>query len=321
MGQGATQQNFQPNDDNDDKATHGAPASETRLESAIQLPDGRQLAYADYGEPNGFPVFLFHGTPGTGRSWGLIPGDPFPRGLRLIAPDRPGYGRSTHNPNRTLLNWTDDVGALADALKLEKFAVLGVSGGGPGALACAWKFPHRVTSAIVVASPVPTNLPGVLIGISRVNRFFMSLARWWPWLSNLNVRFLASIIRRNPGRYIDTMQAKLHEVDKAVLARPEIRNILVTDFPHALRNGAHGMASDMDANLGRPWGFALDEIKVPVHVWVCEQDRSAPPAMGLYLANAVPNATATSIPDAGHLWIFDHLREVLEDIPVDRTAS
>jgi len=80
------------------------------------------------------------------------------------------------------------------------------------------------------------------------------------------------------------------------------------------------MASDLDANLRGSWGFDLTEIKVPVHVWVCEQDRSAPPAMGIFLANAVPNATATSIPDAGHLWIFDHLREVLGGIPVDQAA-
>ena len=314
MGKTATQLNSQTIDDQN---AHRARLHKPGVEASIPLPDGRDLAYAEYGDPNGFPVFLFHGTPGTGRSWGLIPGDPFPPELRLIAPDRPGYGGSTQKPNRTLLDWADDVGALADALDLEKFAVLGVSGGGPGALACAWQFPNRVTSASIVASPAPTHIPGVLEGMSKTNRFFLNLARWLPFLSNLNVHFLASIVRRNPGRYIDTMQSKLHAVDREILARPEIRNILVTDFPHALRKGGYGMACDIAANHGGPWGFALNEIKVPVHFWICEQDRSVPPPMGIYLANAVPNAAATAIPDAGHLWIFDHLRKVLEAIPID----
>lgn len=110
----------------------GAGMIASRVDSAIPLSDGRRLAYAEYGAANGIPVFLFHGLPGSRLSWGLLPNNPFPKGLRLIAPDRPGYGGSDPKPGRSLLDWVDDVVELADALAIDRFAVLGVSGGGPG---------------------------------------------------------------------------------------------------------------------------------------------------------------------------------------------
>ena len=235
-----------------------------RLDCAIQLSDGRRLAYAEYGDPSGEPVFLFHGVPGSRLSWGLLPDDPFPPSLRIVAPDRPGYGRSDPKPDRTVLDWADDVAQLADALEIDKFAVLGASGGGPGALACAWSIPERLTSVGAVACPAPTNAPNVFEGMSTTNRFFMKLAWHVPWLSNANTRFLGWLVRRNPESYINTMKYKIHDVDRRVLARPEIQKMLTTDFTEALRNGSQGMASDLAANHGKPWGFALTEIQVDV---------------------------------------------------------
>ena len=285
-----------------------------RIDTVIKLSDKRRLAYTEYGEPTGIPVFLFHGLPGSRLAWGLLPDNPIPPGLRIVAPDRPGYGRSDPKPGRDLLDWATDVAELADALEIEKFAVVGVSGGGPGALACAWKMPERLRSVGVVSCPAPTDAPGVFESMSRTNRFFMKLAWRMPWLSTLNVRFLASVIRRNPAKYINVMKYKVHDVDKAVLAHPEIQHMLATDFAEALRGGAQGMVADMSRNHGRPWGFSLSEIAVKVRFWFCELDLSVPAAMGRYLSNAVPNCEATFVRDAGHLWILVHLNEVLSDV-------
>lgn len=295
--------------------TQAAPTVQRpRIDSSVPLPDGRCLAYAEYADADGAPVILFHGLPGSRLSWGMLPGNPFPPGLRIIAPDRPGYGLSDPKPGRTLLEWADDVKALADALELERFAVVGVSGGGPGALACAFKMPERLTSVGVVSGAAPTDAPGVFRGMSRTNRFFMKLAWRLPWLSDLNIRLLASVVRRNPLRYIDTMKVKVHDVDKSVLALPGIRNMLAADFAEALRAGAEGMVDDMAANHGRPWGFSLEEIETSVLLWSCELDRSVPPAMGEYLAQMIPGCEATVVSGAGHLWILVHLREVLEAV-------
>lgn len=285
-----------------------------RIDSVVQLSDKRHLAYAEYGDSNGAPVFLFHGLPGSRLSWGLIPSKPFPSGLRLIAPDRPGYGKSDSKPRRTLLDWADDIRELADALGIEKFAVVGVSGGGPGALACAWKMPERITAAGVVASPAPTNAAGVFEGMSKTNRFFMKLAWYLPWLSNLNIRLLVSVIRRDPARYINTMKYKVHKVDKIILDRAEIQDMLIRDFTEALRDGSDGMVSDMSVNHGQPWGFPLDKIKINVQFWFCELDHSVPAAMGQYLRNTVPDSEAIFVPDAGHLWILVNLYDVLDVI-------
>ena len=142
----------------------------------------------------------------------------------------------------------------------------------------------------------------------------MKLAWRLPWLSNLNTRLIASVIRRNPLRYIDTMKVKVHDVDKSMLALPGIRNLLAADFAEALRAGVEGMVDDMAANHGRPWGFPLEEIETRVLLWSCELDRSVPPAMAEYIARRIPGCEATVVPGAGHLWILLHLREVLEAV-------
>lgn len=280
----------------------------------IHLPDGRRLAYAEYGEKQGLPLFLLHGLPGSRLSWGLLPNHPFPDGLRIIAPDRPGYGRSDPNPRRTLLDWSNDIEVLADALDIQNFAIVGVSGGGPGALACAWKMQERILAASIVASPAPTNAAGIFEGISKTNRFFMKLAWYLPWLSDLNIRLLGLVIRKNPERYIKSMQFKVDKIDQNLLKHPEISEMLVKDFTEALLNGSQGMVDDMSANHGHSWGFSLDHINTKVHFWYGEVDRSASVAMGQYLSSTVPNSQMTVIPDAGHLWVLVHLNEVLEDI-------
>lgn len=285
-----------------------------RLDTAIRLPDGRQLAFAEYGDPTGAPLMLFHGTPGSRLAWGLVPGDPFPPRMRIIAPDRPGYGRSDPNPGRSLLDWAEDVANLADHLQLGRFRIVGVSGGGPGALACAAAMPGRLSSVGVAVGAAPTDAPGVFEGMSAVNRFFLRLAWHAQHLSSLNTRFIASIVRRDPARYIDLMQRKMHAVDRGMLARPGIRNMLVKDFTEALRQGGQGMVDDMAANHGRPWGFLLDRIETRVIFWYAEHDRSLPPAMGRYLAGKVPGSEFHLVENAGHLWPLAHLREVLTEV-------
>ncbi|QUR67230.1 alpha/beta fold hydrolase [Mycobacterium spongiae] len=285
-----------------------------RIDAAIRVSGDRRLAYAEYGDGAGVPVFVFHGLPGTRLSWGMLPDGSFPPAVRIIAPDRPGYGGSDPNPGRTLLDWANDVETLADSLAIPGFAIVGISGGGPGALACAWKMPQRLTTVGIVSSPAPTDAPGVFDGISGTNRFFMKLTWYVPWLSSANTRFLAAVIRRHPRRYLDTMKYKIHDVDKAILARPEIHEMLVKDFAEAVRGGAAGMVDDMAANHGRPWGFALDQIRTEVLLWSCELDRSVPPAMGKYLSDVIPSCQANIVPGQGHLWILVHLREVLDEV-------
>lgn len=150
--------------------------TQPRIDTAMRLADGRLRGFAEYGDPQGRPIMPFHGLPGSRLIWRRLPGDPLAPGLRFIAPDRPGYGNSDAEPGPTLLDWADDAAALADRLRIGRFSLLGVSGGGPGASACAWKMPQRLVRVGVVAGAAPTDAPGVLADMSGVNRFFMKLA-------------------------------------------------------------------------------------------------------------------------------------------------
>ena len=284
----------------------------TQSDETLRLRDGRRLAYAEYGDPSGSPVMLFHGNPSSRLSWGLIPGSPFRPRLRLIAPDRPGFGHSDFQTGRQLLDWPDDVCELADALGLRRFAVLGVSGGGPATLACAWKIPERLTAVGVVSSPCPTDAPGVTEGMSRTNRTLFLLAKRAPALVRLNMSFLAYLARTD--RLVERLVYKMADVDKALVQRPDVRRYLAAGFTEALRQGGAGSAHELVINHGRPWGFALEDIEIGVQLWQGEEDPSVPPAMGRYLAQTIPHCEATFIAGAGHLWIVDHVGDVLDGL-------
>ena len=282
----------------------------------LRLRDGRRLAYTEYGDPDGSPVMLFHGNPSSGLSWGLIPGCPFRRDLRLIAPDRPGFGRSDFQPGRRLLDWPDDVSELGTALGLDRFVVLGVSGGGPAALACAWKIPRRLTSVGVVSSPCPADVPGVTEGMSRTNRTLFFLARRAPALVQLNMAFLTHLARKD--LMVERLVYKMAEVDRAMVKRPEVRRYLAANFIEALRQGGSGSAHELVLNHGRPWGFRHEDIEIRVHLWQGEDDPSVPPAMGRHLAQTIVDCEAHFIPRAGHLWFLDHVGDVLDALIPDR---
>ncbi|MEM8962720.1 MAG: alpha/beta hydrolase, partial [Acidobacteriota bacterium] len=144
--------------------------SETRSNATIELDDGRRLGYADLGTPEGVPFFFFHGTPGS--RLGHVEHDALATipGVRLLLPERPGYGLSDPKPDRTLLDWARDVAQLADHLGIERFAVGGESGGGPHALACAAALGERVSMVILLASPAPASAPAATRNMAFGNR-------------------------------------------------------------------------------------------------------------------------------------------------------
>ena len=158
--------------------------------------------------------------------------------------------------------------------------------------------------------------------MSLTNRLIFFLARRAPWLNRLNMNYLASLVGRSPDRFINRLIYKMADTDKAVIARPEIREFFRRDFPEALRQGGDGSAHEIVINHAEPWEFSLQEITVKVHLWHGEVDPSVPVTMGRYLAGRIPNCEATFIPNAGHLWVLDHMAEVLEAlIPADRAVQ
>lgn len=286
---------------------------------SIRLPDGRRLGFSESGDRGGVPLFLFHGTPGC-RFRTRSNDDPIAAalGVRVIMPERPGYGLSDVDPHSTLLSWADDVLALADHLQLGRFAVAGASGGGAFVAACASRIAARLTCAVIISSSSPIDDPAVRQSLSLANRFKLILPKHALWFLRFDADVLAWLIRRKPEAFIRLLTLQMSRSDKELVLRPgnERREGLVRFFRECFRQGSAGIVNDLRL-LSRPWGFSLEQIRgVPVHVWHGEEDAIAPVEMGRHLAAQIPGATARFLPNEGHLLVAnpEHWRELLETV-------
>ena len=288
--------------------------SET-LHRRFRLADGRQLGFAEYGEPAGQPMFYCHGWPSSRLEPRAV--EHLLRGLpvRVIAIDRPGYGLSDFQPSRRVTDWPKDLVELAVHLGLGRFAVLGVSGGGPYALACASGIPERLSAVGVVSGLAPLERPGLTEGMVELNRRLLSLARVMPWSAQrLGVMLLQSIWREGNQVIPPAIEARLPEADKRALASNDLREALIAGSVEAVRGGLAGAARD-GFLYARLWGFALREIRVPVRLWHGEKDVVVPPVMGHYLAEQIPDCRATFTADDGHFSLpYGKIREIVESL-------
>ena len=228
--------------------------------------------------------------------------------LRIIAPDRPGYGLSQPDPHGSLKGYTKDILELAQALHLDTFAVMGVSGGGPYALACAYELPGCLTAVAVVSGIAPLSLPGSTQGMLAPNRIMFTLGRFSPALAGF---VLARMIRSS----LPSMEAQVRKgASPTPDISPEVYAIVVQDQREAFRTGGQGVKFDM-RNLWKPWGFRFEEIHIPVALWHGEADNLAPARLAHFMAERIPSCRATFYPGEGHTDpITKHADEILAQI-------
>jgi pimeloyl-ACP methyl ester carboxylesterase len=273
------------------------------------LPDGRTLAYLESGEPGGAPVFAFHGLPGSRLQ--RHPDESIARraGARVIHIDRPGFGLSSPQPRRRLADWPHDVAAVADALGLERFAIAGVSGGGPYAAACIALLSPRITRAVIVSGLGP---PGSMKGRMTIGaRLGFFLAPRAPWAIRGPVAALARRVVRSPGPFVDLLARHMSPADRPILARPEIRAMLAQDLAEAFRQGSRAFAQEL-ALATSPWNLAWHGVACPVSLWHGDDDWLIPHSASLHLARAIPAARVELFPGDGHFMVFDRWREICE---------
>jgi pimeloyl-ACP methyl ester carboxylesterase len=279
-------------------------------EQTLELLDGRRLGFAEYGRPDGDPCFYFHGHPGSRFEAEVAHEVAASAGIRVVALDRPGYGLSDFEPDRTILSWPRDVEAVADRLGLGRFAVLGASGGGPYALACGHAFPERVSRIGLISSIAPYQAAGAAEGMRWQNRVGFKAGARFPPLSRLIMWSMARQLRRDPERTLDAIVTAMSPSDVEIARRPEIRQMLRADVTEAFRQGSRGAARDV-VLLGSPWGFGLGEITPPVLLWHGENDVLATLEMGRHLARSIPDCRPTFYPAEGHLIGFEHMPEIV----------
>lgn len=264
----------------------------------MTLRDGRRIGIAEFGAPDGAAVFYCHGLPASRLEARLGHRAALDRHVRLVALDRPGYGLSDFRP-LTLADWPADLAEVADALGLDRFAVLGVSGGGPYALACAARLPTRVIAVAIVAGLGATTVAEDFARLEVFARMSFRLARSAPVLSRVVNRVLAAMLRRRPELLDTLLAAGMSAPDREVLADPEVRRMLEASLHEAFRSGSKGASHDLRV-LAQPWDFDVGAIRVPCYLWHGEQDRTVPVEMGRRLASAIPGCRAIFLPDEGH---------------------
>jgi len=271
----------------------------------VKLPDGRQLMYAVWGDARGTPVFSLHGTPGCRLNRYPDEQRLSAAGIRLITYDRPGYGRSDRHPGRQVVSCVADVEAIANALRLDRFAVTGGSGGGPHALAVAARLPERVTRVRCAVGLAPYGASGLdwFAGMDpeNVKEFGWALAGEEELHRQLT-REAADMVARvaqDPAKVLGA-DWELAESDHAVLANPLVQGVMREAVPETVARGVWGWVDD-DLAFLRPWGFDLGEISVPVEIRYGMQDVLVPAQHGRWLGEHVPGATVVAETGEGHL--------------------
>jgi pimeloyl-ACP methyl ester carboxylesterase len=278
------------------------------MDASIPMPDGRQLAYREYGDPAGFPVLHCHGGLVCGLD--VAPAATAARalGLRLIAPDRPGIGASSPQLGRDLAAFARDAGALADGLGLAEIGVLGWSMGGQYALALAHGLAGRVSRTAVVAGCLPLTDPANLARLNAMDRRFTEMARHHPHEAEAAFHALGETARRSPAAY--------NELSARGLAAADADQIHALPAP-----GLAGMAAPALASAAGQveeyrawaldWGFSLAAVPGPVDVWQGDADTLVPPEWAATLASGLPNASLHLVPGAGHFVAYGRWEEVL----------
>ena len=286
-----------------------------RLEGTVGLDDGRRLSFAEFGPHDGRPVFWLHGTPGARRQ---IPQAArvaaYELGVRLVGVDRPGVGSSTPHLYENVLGFTPDLGAVADALGMGHFGVIGLSGGGPYTLAAAYAFPQRVVAATVLGGVAPTVGPdattGGLVGrtaslgpLAEALRVPLGMAlTGFIWA----IRPVAMPAMGLYGRFSP-------EGDRKVFARPEVKAMFIDDILNGSRTGIRAPIFDF-VLFTRDWGFSVRDVHQPVRWYHGDADHIVPRAHGEHVVSLLPNAELSIRPGESHLGGLGAAEEVLTGI-------
>lgn len=278
----------------------------------VKTHDGRRLAVETTGAPDGLPVFLMHGTPGSRA--GIKPRNIvlYRQGIQLICYDRPGYGLSDRQQGRSVVDAARDVEAIADELAIDRFAVVGRSGGGPHALAVAAMLPDRVTRAAILVSLAPADAPGLdwYQGMSESNtsEYRGADADHVELMSSLMSR--ADGVRRDPESLLAFLEREVTAADRRVIDDVAMRSQLTASYAEAVRYGADGWIDDALA-FRCEWGFDLASIVVPVRLWHGAADQFSPVEHTRWLASRIPGAEFEVAAGQGHFGAVEILPRML----------
>lgn len=288
-------------------------AASDRTSSVLRVAGGRRIGYAEFGDPGGVPVIAIHGTPGSRFMFALTDQAARARGLRIVAPERPGYGLSDYYRAASLTQLAADTEALANALGLDRFAVLGVSGGGPQALAAAAAMPDRTTLLALISPVGPVAECQNKIRMSKLHRLiFTRMGRSDPACAAFfwSVR---TLVRHAPEVAYRALMRRVAPSDRELLQRHDVKANLQRALREGLRLGIAGARQDLRLFCAH-WNLALEDIDVPSILWQGSDDTIVPPGAAYLLAETLPNCHLDVIQGSGHYWVFGQFERVLDAV-------
>jgi pimeloyl-ACP methyl ester carboxylesterase len=286
----------------------------------VLLSDGRRLAFTATGPLGGRPVVVLHGGVGVPlRPCAELEPALTALDARWIAVSRPGFSGSDPAPGRTLRSLALDVEALADGLGLDRFAAIGVSAGGPYALACAHALGRRLTAVAITGSPSPLCPPHATPGAALRYRLPLRALAARPRTATAVARTAARLLARRPGLVAHAMAAGASGPDRAALADPQAAEASARSLLACAEATAPALVEDYLIGC-RPWGFDLAEIEVAVQLWHGMRDRLVPVEHALQLAIGLPRCHAALAPDEGHFFLRRRLHEILTGLVEGRPS-
>lgn len=274
------------------------------IDALVKVGGERLLSYSDVGDRDGACVFFFHGAPASRLQLVDLDGALAARGLRVVSPDRPGYGMSAPQPGRSYADWPADVAALADALSIERFVVAGHSSGGPYAVACAALLPDRVSAALVIAGVTDMGWPGAWEGFLESEAALMRIRD-----ARAGVAWCVEQFGADGSRFGDAAGFALPAPDEDFLGEPANAGAMAANLEEAFRQGVVGYAQDILLQ-GAPWPFDPGQIRVLVDVVHGDSDTVVPVAHSRHTAERIPGAMFRPLPGHGHLSVLSEIPEL-----------
>ena len=286
-----------------------------KLEGNIAVGEDRQIGFAEFGAPWGRAVFWFHGTPGARRQ---IPIEARvyaeQHNIRLIGIDRPGIGSSTPYRYENIRGFGEDLRTIADTLGIDKMAVIGLSGGGPYALASSAVLPDRVVAAGVLGGVAPfLGDEGIASGLMNLGKRAAPLLRLGGDPLRIGASLVIRMIRPVANPALLLYAAISPEGDRRLLTRPEFAAMFLDDLLNGSRKQLAAPFNDIIL-FTQDWGFRLDEVKVPVRWWHGDSDHIVPFAHGEHVVSLLPDAELIVLPGESHLGGLGRGEEILSTL-------
>jgi pimeloyl-ACP methyl ester carboxylesterase len=292
------------------------------------MRDGRKLEITEYGDRTGHPAFFFHGLIGSHHQASYISDEAGRAGLRIIAPNRPGVGRSEFIARKSALDSVSDVEDVARALEIDDFSLIGISGGTPYALAALSRLTHRVKTVTVISGMGPMRLPGALRGMDRRRRAALEAGSRWPHLARRGFQKAMNRFRANPEGFLNRLVKTWSSADQALFKRRVVCDLFMNDLHQVFTVGAGPITLAHELALYRNYGVSVQDLPKDkmITLWHGLSDNIVPPAMACAMALSLPNCEAHLV-TGGHFvaveiasLIINRVRQLLDD-PVVTTTT